>query len=86
MDKISNRITIGPSRHGGRASEQGDRTLGGRVHCSTGSPGQTSCRQTSIGFVSWYKLSMMPCQAQRTSMSGGRVRHLLAFFALEEAL
>ncbi len=63
-----------------------ERGPGGRVHCSAGSPGQTSCRQISIGSVSWYKLSMMPCQAQRTSMSGGSVRHLPAFFALEKAL
>ncbi len=63
-----------------------ERGPGGKVHCSAGLPGQTSCRQISIGSVSWYKLSMIPCQAQRISMSGGRARHLLAFFALEEAL
>ncbi len=34
----------------------------------------------------FYKLSMIPCQVQWTSMSGGRATHLLAFFALEEAL
>ncbi len=55
-----------------------ERGPGGKVHCSAGLPGQTSCRQISIGSVSWYKLSMIPCQAQRTSMSGGRARHLLA--------
>lgn len=45
---------------------------------SAGSPGQTSCRQMSIGSTHWCKLSTTPCQVQQIFMSGGRATHLPA--------